>query len=266
MIISLLTDYGRDDEFVGVCHGVIRGISPGVEIVDITHGVPRHGVRSGALALRNALPYMPLGVHVAVVDPGVGSARRALALRCGDGNLLVGPDNGLLSPAWRSCGGVVEVVELSRSPHRLEPVAATFHGRDIFAPVAARLAAGESLSDAGEALAAAGLRELALPAARREAGAVIAPVLTIDRFGNVALNVGDADLAHAGLAPGANVEIEAGGERYPATFARTFAEVGPGEAIVYQDAFGALAIAINEGDAGATMCLDEDAEVRLSGR
>ena len=137
MIVTLLTDYGREDDFVGVCHGVIRGIAPDAQIVDITHGIPRYDVRRGALVLRNTLPFMPVGVHVAVVDPQVGTERRAVALRCEDGRLLVGPDNGLLSLAWEA-RRVDLAVDISRSPHRLEPVSATFHGRDVFAPVAAR--------------------------------------------------------------------------------------------------------------------------------
>ena len=152
MIVTLLTDYGRDDDFVGVCHGVIRTIHPDADIVDITHGIERYAVRQGALVLRNTLPYMPVGVHVAVVDPQVGTERRAIALRTGDGRILVGPDNGLLSLAWERCEGVDLVVDITRSPHRLEPVSATFHGRDIFAPVGAWLARGAELADAGDPL------------------------------------------------------------------------------------------------------------------
>ena len=150
MIVTLLTDYGAEDEFVGVLHGVIARVCPGCRIVDLTHGVPRHAVRHAAVVLRNALPYAPAGVHVAVVDPEVGTERRAVALECDDGRLLVGPDNGVLSLAWPQFGGVVEAVDVSRSPHRLEPVSATFHGRDLFAPVAAALAGGAPLPDAGE--------------------------------------------------------------------------------------------------------------------
>ena len=148
MIITLLTDYGRDDDFVGVCHGVIRTIHPEAQIIDLTHGVRRYAVRQGALVLRNTLPYTPVGVHLAIVDPQVGTERRAVGLRTADGRLLVGPDNGLLSLAWERCGGVELVVDVTRSPHRLEPVSATFHGRDIFAPVAAHLALGAALEDA----------------------------------------------------------------------------------------------------------------------
>ena len=139
-VVSLLTDYGVRDELVGVCHAVILGICPTARIVDVTHGVPRHAVRSAAVVLRNVIGYLPSGVHVVVVDPQVGTERRAVALRCEDGEILVGPDNGVLSLGWERCGGVVEAIDVSRSPHRLEPVSATFHGRDVFAPVAPVLA------------------------------------------------------------------------------------------------------------------------------
>ena len=148
MIVTLLTDYGRDDDFVGVCHGVMRSIEPDLRIIDITHGINRYAVREGALVLRNTLPFMPVGIHMAVVDPQVGTERRGVALRTADGRILVGPDNGLLSLAWESCGGIELAVDVTRSPHRLEPVTATFHGRDIFAPVSAHLAAGAQLADA----------------------------------------------------------------------------------------------------------------------
>src|SRR4051794_15392320 len=169
MILTLLTDYGQTDEFVGVCHAVARGILPaGVPIVDITHGIARHDVRHGALVLRNALPYMPVGVHIAVVDPQVGTERRSVALRCGDGNVLVGPDNGLLSLAADAAGGVVEAIDVSRSQHRLEPVSATFHGRDVFAPVGAAIAAGGPVAEAGDPLAPEELAVLELPRPRRD--------------------------------------------------------------------------------------------------
>ena len=266
MIVTLLTDYGRDDDFVGVCHGVIRGIQPDAEIVDITHGIERYAVRQGALVLRNTLPYMPVGVHVAVVDPQVGSERRALALRCGDGRLLVGPDNGVLSLAWERCGGVELAVDITRSPHRLEPVSATFHGRDLFAPVAAHLAAGAELADAGDPLDAAVLATVELPRARSEDGVLVAHALMVDRFGNAGLNVGHEELAGSGITLGGEVELEVGGERYLATYAGTFADVRAGELIVYEDAYRTLAIAINRGDAGATLGLAPDAEVRLRPR
>jgi S-adenosyl-L-methionine hydrolase (adenosine-forming) len=263
VIVTLLTDYGRGDDFVGVCHGVIRAIHPGAEIVDITHGIERYAVRQGALVLRNTLPYMPTGVHVAVVDPQVGTERRAIALRTGNGRILVGPDNGLLSLAWERCDGVELAVDVTRSPHRLEPVSATFHGRDIFAPVAAHLAAGAELADAGDPLDPESLERVELPEPREEDGAVVAHALVIDHFGNVGLNVDHEGLAGTGITLGGRVAVEAGGERYVATHAQTFADVSAGELIVYEDAYRTLALAINRGDAGGTLGLEVDAEVRL---
>jgi S-adenosylmethionine hydrolase len=266
LIVTLLTDYGRDDDFVGVCHGVIRRIHPGAEILDITHGIERHAVRQGALVLRNTLPYMPAGVHVAVVDPQVGTERRAIGLRTGDGRILIGPDNGLLSLAWERCEGVELAVDVTRSPHRLEPVSATFHGRDIFAPVAAHLAAGAELADAGDPLDPDTLARVELPQPREEDGAVVAHALVIDHFGNVGLNVDHQRLAGTGITLGGRVAVEAGGERYDATYAQTFADVSPGELLVYQDAYRTLALAINRGDAAGTLGLAVDAEVRLRPR
>ncbi len=267
MIVSLLTDYGRDDDFVGVCHGVIATIAPEARIIDLTHGIPRGAVRQGALVLRNALPYIPAGVHVAVVDPQVGTERRAVALRCHDGRLLVGPDNGLLSLAAEASGGVELAVDVTRSSHRLEPVSATFHGRDVFAPVAAHLAAGAEPADAGDPLDPEALERLALPEPRvEEDGTVVAHALTTDRFGNVALDVSHEWLAGTGLTLGGGAEIEVGGEPYLAVYAVTFADVRPGELILYEDAYRMLAVAINRGDAAATLALAPDAQVRLRPR
>jgi S-adenosyl-L-methionine hydrolase (adenosine-forming) len=266
VIVTLLTDYGRDDDFVGVCHGVIRGIHPEAQIVDITHGVQRYAVRQGALVLRNTLPYMPVGVHVAVVDPQVGTERRALALRTTDGRILVGPDNGLLSLAWPRCGGIDLAVDITRSPHRLEPVSATFHGRDIFAPVAAHLAGGAELADAGDQVDEAELQTVELPQPRVEDGTLVGHALVVDRFGNASLDVDHDDMAGTDITLGSTVELEVAGERYLATYAQTFADVRPGELIVYEDAYRTLAVAINRGDAAATLALRPDAEVRLRPR
>jgi S-adenosylmethionine hydrolase len=266
VIVTLLTDYGRGDDFVGVCHGVIRQIHPDADIVDITHGIERYAVRQGALVLRNTLPYMPVGVHVAVVDPQVGTERRGVALRTGDGRILVGPDNGLLSLAWERCEGVDLVVDITRSPHRLEPVSATFHGRDIFAPVGAWLARGAELADAGDPLDAETLARVELPEPREEDGVVVAHALVIDHFGNVGLNVDHDRLAGTGITLGGRVDVVAHGESYVATYAQTFADVSPGELLVYQDAYRTLALAINRGDAAGTLALGPDDEVRLRPR
>jgi len=277
-IVTLLTDYGHDDEFVGVCHGVILSIAREARIVDVTHGIPRHDVRRGAVVMRNAMPYLPQGVHVAVVDPQVGTERRALALRCEDGQVLVGPDNGVLSLAWEVCGGVDLAVDVTRSPHRLEPVSASFHGRDLFAPVAAQIAAGAEVADAGDPVDPATLERIDLPQARVEAdGTLVAHAVTIDAYGNVALNVDHDQLAGTGLMLGATAEIEVdsgeggaavklGGGRIAAPFVSTFADVGAGEAILYEDASRTLAIAINRGDAASELGLSPDDEVRLRPR
>jgi S-adenosylmethionine hydrolase len=262
-VVTLLTDYGHEDDFAGVCRGVIRRICPEAGIVDITHGIPRFDVRRGALVLRNALPYMPVGVHVAVVDPQVGTERRAVALGCGDGRVLVGPDNGLLNLAWEACGGVEVAVDVSRSPHRLEPVSATFHGRDVFAPVAAALAGGAELEEAGDLVAAEELQRLYLPRPRREGDDLVVHALVVDQFGNVGLDAGHDDLAGTGLTLGSRVEVEAEGGVAEATFAGTFADVEPGELLLYEDAYRYLALAVNRGDAAATLGVRPDAELRL---
>jgi S-adenosyl-L-methionine hydrolase (adenosine-forming) len=264
VIVSLLTDYGHEDEFVGVLHGVIRRIAPAVPIVDLTHGILRHDVREGAIVLRNSLPYLPVGVHVAVVDPQVGTERRAIAVRTGDERVLVGPDNGLLSLAWDRLGGAVEAVDVSRSPFRLEPVSATFHGRDVFAPVGARLAAGAGLLEAGEPLDPAELVAPPLPEPRVDGDAATAHAILVDRFGNVSLNMGHAELLQLGLTIGSRALVEVRGHPSEARVVQTFADVAEGELLLYEDAWGSLALAVNRGDASAELGLDVDDEVRLT--
>ena len=265
-VVTLLTDYGHDDDFVGVCHGVIRRICPDAAVIDITHGIDRHSVRHGAIVLANTLPFMPAGVHVAVVDPQVGTERRAIAVETRDGRVLLGPDNGLLSLAWQRTGGIVHALDVSRSQHRLEPVSATFHGRDLFAPVAAHLAAGAELRDAGQPLPAEELVRLKLPQPRIEDGELVAHALLVDRFGNVSLDVSHENLVLSALRLGAGVEIQTGDERFLGTFAQTFADVRPGEILVYEDSYRTLAIAINRGDAAGTLQIGPDTEIRLRPR
>ena len=173
--ISFLSDYGLADEFVGVCHAVIATICPDAQVIDITHGIPRHDVRAGALILRGALPYLPAGVVLAVVDPDVGAERRAVAIRAGDGRAAGRARQRAAVAGRRASGGVSEAVDIARSAFRLEPVSATFHGRDIFAPVAARLAAGAGSRDCGEPLDPGRLVRVELPRPRLEDGALIDP-------------------------------------------------------------------------------------------
>ena len=264
MIVSLLTDYGHEDEFVGVLHGVIRRIAPDVPIVDLTHGILRHDIREGAIVLRNSLPYLPAGVHVAVVDPQVGTERRAVAVRTADERILVGPDNGLLSFAWERLGGAVEAVDVSRSPFRLEPVSATFHGRDVFAPVGARLATGAQLLEAGDPLDPAELVAPSLPEPRVGTDDAIAHAILVDRYGNVSLDMGHAELLRLDLTIGSPVRVEVRGEAAEARVVQTFADVPEGELLLYEDAWGSLALAVNRGDAAAELGLDADDEVRLT--
>jgi hypothetical protein len=260
-VITFLSDYGRDDDFVGVCHGVMARIAPEARVIDVTHGIDRHDVRSGALVLRRALPYFPPGVHLAVVDPEVGAERRAIAVRTvEDDRLLVGPDNGLLALAIDRFGGAVEAVDVARSRHRLEPTSATFHGRDLFAPVSAHLAAGAPLADAGEPIDVGELARLHMPTAGRdENGGLVAHALAFDRFGNVMLDVEHAELAGSGLKLGHRVTIN----DELAHYATTFADVPPGELLLYEDAYRTLALAINRGSAAHHLGLDLDAEVRI---
>lgn len=261
--ISFLSDYGHGDEFVGVCHGVMQTIAPGVVVIDVTHEVPRHEVRIGALALHKAIPFMPRGVHVAVVDPGVGGDRRAVAVRCADGNLLVGPDNGLLWPAAEVCGGIVDAFDIAESPHRLDPVSATFHGRDLFAPVAANLALGAPLEEAGTALDPQSLEVLDLPAPAISEGRVRAYVVAVDRFGNLELNLSAEDMRGAGFEPGACLEVLSRRRTGEATYARTFADVGPGRAVIIEGSSGRIAVAVNQGRAAGALGVGADAELLL---
>ena len=264
MLITFLSDYGRGDDFVGVCHAVMARIAPDVRVVDLTHDVPRHDVRTGALMLRRATPFAAPGVHLAVVDPEVGGDRRAIAVRCHeDDRIFVGPDNGLLLPAAERFGGVREAVELGESPHRLRPVSATFHGRDLFAPVAAHLAAGAELREAGSPLDPSELIPLELPAARVEGDEVIGHVLAMDRFGNVTLNVDHEQLAGTGLVLGHRAVVAIEGEEHDAHFARTFTDVAPGELLLYEDAYRTLALAVNRGSAVDRLAARLDDELRI---
>ena len=254
MIVTLLTDYGLGDEFAGVCRGVIARIAPDAQVVDITHGVPRHGIREGALALRNALPYFPVGVHMAVVDPQVGTERRAVAVSCADGRLLVGPDNGLLSLAWEGAGGVTEAVDVSRSPFRLEPVSATFHGRDLFAPAAAALACGTPLEVLGQPLSSIPER-LTYTEPHYEGKSVVGEIVYVDRFGTLVTNL-DTELVPSY----AVLEVE-GLEIGP--LRRTFGDVPTGGLLAYVGSDGAVEIAVRDGSAARRLGMGVGGRIRV---
>ena len=218
-------------------------------MIDITHGIAPTNVLQGALVLANTLPYMPEGVHLAVVDPGVGGERKPLALRGGDGRLYVGPDNGLLLVAAERLAGVEAAVELAASEYRLESVARTFHGRDVVAPAAAHLASGVGLEALGPALPPGELVRLELPAPEIGTRRIRATVVYVDRFGNVQLNLTSAELERAGIEPESRVEVAVGFERYFAIAASTFAEVRRGDIVLYEDAYRNISLAINQGNA-----------------
>jgi S-adenosyl-L-methionine hydrolase (adenosine-forming) len=264
-IITFLSDYGLEDDFVGICHGVIAAICPQAQVIDLTHGIRRYDIRQGAIVLAQALDYLPVGVHLAVVDPGVGTERQAVALALADGRVLVGPDNGLLSLAAARGEGIVEAVDIAGSPFRLEPVSATFHGRDIFAPVAAALAAGEPLTATGEPLDPTELTALELPRPRTESGTLVVHVRQIDRFGNVQLDGRGEHLGGLGLEAGAEGELELGdGSRHRVRRGLMFSDAGAGELLLYEDSARQLALAVNAGSAAARLGLAVDDELRIS--
>lgn len=264
-LVSLLTDFGDRDPWAAICRGVILSIAPDARLLDISHVVTKFSVREGAYLLWCALPYLPVGVHVGVVDPGVGTERRPVALQVGRGDVLVGPDNGLLVPAAERLGGIVAAHRLDEPRYHLPVVSASFHGRDIFAPVGAHLANGVPLGSVGSSIDPAGLVPLAWAAPVVEAGHIAASVVFVDTFGNVKLGADRADVIRAfGSEPGGEVEVH-----LPALppvnlpWRRTFGEVDPGQPVVYLDAFDRLCLAVNQGSAARRFGLVEDAPVAL---
>lgn len=272
--LSFLTDYGLEDGFVAACHGVALQITPDTRILDITHLVPPGDIRRGAAVLAQTVPYLPRAVHVAVVDPGVGTSRRGVAVEAASGSVFVGPDNGLLSWAVEESGGAVAAVSLTNPALWLEETTATFHGRDIFMPAGARLAAGTPLEAAGQSLASTSLVTLDRPASRVSGSAAEGEVVTVDRFGNVQLSVTAADAAAAGAVPGAPVRVrwtdrdrtdrDRNDSETVIRFGRTFGDVPPGELVIYPDSAGLIAIAVNQGDAAGRLSLRPGMPVRFT--
>lgn len=260
--ISLCTDYGWADGFVAACHGVIAGIAPRARVLDVTHSIGPGDVRHGAVVLADTLPWLPPAVHVAVVDPGVGTARRGLALVSGDA-VLVGPDNGLLVPAAQALGGVRAVYELVEPSYRLPTVSATFHGRDVFAPAAAHLACGVPPDALGPAVDPASLVTQPAPVCQVDSDRIRVEVLTVDHFGNVALAAGTTELAAIGLPAGALATLRWPAGEQPVRFGRTFADVAEGELVVLIDSAGRLAVARRAGSAARRTGLQPGAVVEL---
>jgi S-adenosylmethionine hydrolase len=263
VFIAFLSDFGLQDDFVGTCHGVMKRIAPEAEIIDVTHGIPPQQILQGALVLANTLPYMPIGVHLAVVDPGVGGARRALALRDEEGRTFVGPDNGLLVPAAERAG-IAAAHELTNPEYALESVSRTFHGRDLFAPAAAHLAMGVPIEQLGPPLVADALVRLDLPQPTIGQTRIGATILYVDSFGNIALNLTREHATQVGIVPGTQVELELGGERVFVVSARTFADARPGDIILYEDSYGNMSIAVSGGDAGQMLHARPGQSLRLT--
>jgi S-adenosylmethionine hydrolase len=263
-LICFLSDFGLADDFAGTCKGVMLSIAPEVAIVDLTHEVPGFQVEAGAETLRHAARYMPEDtIYLAVVDPGVGTERRALALGTGGGALLVGPDNGLLVPAAEALGGILEVVVLTNERYHVHPVSNTFHGRDVFAPAAAHLAAGVELAELGEAADPSSLVNLSLPGVEEKGvgEGVMARIISIDRYGNARLSVMQEE---SGLEYGAALKIDAGDGEMPVRYLETFGSAKAGELVLVPDSHWRLSIAINKGNAAHALGLKVGGKVRMT--
>jgi S-adenosyl-L-methionine hydrolase (adenosine-forming) len=262
--ICFLSDYGLGDDFVGLCKGVMLRIAPGAPIVDLTHEVPGFGVMAGAEILEHATRYMPEDtIYLAVVDPGVGTERRALALSSADGALLVGPDNGLLLPATESLGGITSAVSLTNAHYHVQPVASTFHGRDIFAPAAAHLASGLDLEHLGEAVEPTSLVRVEPFAMEKEgANTLVATIIAVDRYGNARFSVKEEE---AGLEFGMSLELEAGeGGGMLVRYVETFGHSKVGDLVLVPDSHRRLSLSVNQGNASRALALEAGDRVRLS--
>jgi S-adenosylmethionine hydrolase len=260
--VSFLSDFGHGDEFVGVVHSVVRSIAPHAAVVDITHGISPYDTRGGGLALARAANYLCPGVVIAVVDPGVGTDRRPIAIEVGDGaSYLVGPDNGLLAPAVGLVGGATRAVELSNPDFRLESAGgATFDGRDVFAPAAAHLCNGVPLTDLGPEIEPAGLIPGILPVSQFEDGRLVAEVLWVDRFGNCQLNVDPLELAQLGD----QLAVTVSGDERMGLLATAYDQIPIGRVGLVIDSSGLLSIAVARSSAALEFGLAEGDEITIS--
>jgi S-adenosyl-L-methionine hydrolase (adenosine-forming) len=263
--IVFLSDYGFQDEYVGVCHGVIARIAPDAPVVDLTHAVPPHDVLRGALVLAASIRYMPGdAVYIAVVDPGVGTIRKGVAVRTASGADLVGPDNGLLAPAWEGLGGAVRAAEITSERVLLRPVSPTFHGRDVFAPAAAHLATGMALEELGPDVPVDDLARLWVPEPDAIPDGLRTSVLAVDRFGNVQLAARPNDLEAAGLADASAVRVSTTHRSLIVPRVRTFADLAQGQVGLSTDSAGFLALVVNLGSAAFELGLEAGSEVVLA--
>jgi S-adenosylmethionine hydrolase len=268
-VISLLTDFGARDPSAGILHGVILSISPDAAIIDISHEVRKYAIRDGALLLWCALPYLPVGYHVAVVDPGVGTARLPIAVRVARGDVLIGPDNGLLMAAVGRLGGIVEARQLQAPEYRLPVLSTSFHGRDIFAPAAAHLANGVDFERLGSVVAAASLVPSPIPEPLVVGGELRASVVYVDTFGNmkIAATREQLETAVGKLEPGGRLALtfasERGADLLEIPWQSTFGESPVGSLLLYEDSYGRVCLAENQGDAAARLRLAEGVPVTI---
>ncbi|MGH8999242.1 MAG: SAM hydrolase/SAM-dependent halogenase family protein [Acidimicrobiia bacterium] len=260
--ISFLSDYGLVDEFVGVCKAVMLSVAPEAHILDVTHDVPPYDVRSGALTLARAVQYLPAGVVLAVVDPGVGSERRAVAAEVETGH-LVGPDNGLLAPAVAVLGGARRVVSLDNTEYQLDSPGPTFAGRDVMAPAAGHLAAGGALEELGTVVDPLTLIPGMMPLSRPEDGGVAGEVLWVDRFGNAQLNIDPDELGALGLRPGSTLQVRVGTEQRMARWVAAYADAQPLELALVVDSYGLVALAYDRRPAAEGLSLGPGSAVKL---
>ncbi|GAA3090853.1 SAM hydrolase/SAM-dependent halogenase family protein [Streptosporangium carneum] len=261
-VITLLTDYGLADGYVAACHGVIVGIAPESRIIDVCHLVPAGDVRRAAAILAQTLPHLPPSIHVVAVNP-VGGSRRAVAVEAGE-HVFLGPDNGVLSWAVNACGGASAAWELTNEALFRKPVSPTFHGRDILAPVAARLAIGHAPADLGPQIPLDRLASLPVPTSKVRDDSVEGEVLSVDGHGNTQLTVSADDLNVIGVRPGSTLVVWLGRRHVSVPFRETFAAVPPGELVAFVDSAGMVALAVNSGDASQRLALPPGAHVRLS--
>jgi S-adenosyl-L-methionine hydrolase (adenosine-forming) len=247
--VTFLSDYGLVDHLVGVCKGVMAQIAPHVRIIDICHEVKPQNVLIGATMLGEAAPYLPVGLHLALVDPYRATATRGVAVRCRDGSIFVGPDNGITSLAWPAAGGVVEARELINPALWHPRPARSFRGRDVFAPVVAHLANGVPLAEVGPEIDARSLVAIEVTKPYVHGDHVHGNVRMVDHFGNLALNVRRSDLEAAGIQLGDLVELRCGSKVREVPFTLAFGEVQPGRTVVCEDSFRAITGAVNMGRA-----------------
>jgi S-adenosylmethionine hydrolase len=259
--VSLLTDYGLVDEFVGVVKAVIHDVAPHAHAIDLTHQIPPFDVRAGSLALARCVSYLPSGVILAVVDPGVGGSRKAIAIEVADGEaVFVGPDNGLLAPAIAMAGGAGRSVVLTNEAYHLESPGATFAGRDIFAPVVGHLCNGVDISDLGDMIDPDELMPGMVPLSREEPEGLVGEVLWVDHFGNCQLNIGPDEIADWGP----SVQVTYGESQRVATLRHTFAEVPTGAIGLVVDSCGMLALVLDQRSAAMELGIGPGEPITLA--